>query len=88
MERRNRSLKALKEFQYIDSLDDNLKAPSMQQWVEDYLTEDIQKSFDLELPQLKQLEELFYKNINFIKEFRSSLKKELDNSQDIKKFFN
>lgn len=88
MERRNRSLEALKELMYIDSLDDNIKAPSLQRWTEKYLEEDIQKSFDLELLQLQQLSELFYKNINFLQSYRVHLKKELNKTTDIKKFFN
>ncbi len=87
MERRNRSLKALEELTYINSLDDNQKAPSLQRWSEKYLTIDIKDSFDLELLDLQKLSELFYKNINFIKNFRSNLKKELDKGKDIKKFF-
>jgi len=87
VERRNRSLKALEELIYIDSLDDYDKASSLSRWSEKYLKEDIQKSFDLELPQLRQLSELFFKNINFLKNHRIEIKKQLDNSKNIRKFF-
>ncbi|MCK5110872.1 MAG: hypothetical protein KAQ94_05070 [Arcobacteraceae bacterium] len=87
MERRNRSLKALEELTYIDSLDDNQKAPALQRWSEKYLDVDISESFDLELLDLQKLSELFYKNINFLKEYRVNIKKELDKGKDIKKFF-
>ncbi len=87
MERRNRSLKALEELIYIDSLDDNQKAPSLKRWSEKYLIEDISKNFDLKLNDFKKLSELFYKNINFLKDYRFKIKKELDSSKNIKKFF-
>jgi hypothetical protein len=87
MERRNRSLKALEELLYIDSLDEYEKAPALVKWSDKYLQEDIQSSFDLELPHLQQLSELFYKNIDFLKSHRLDIKKQLDNSRDIKKIF-
>ena len=39
MERRNRSLKALSELRYIDTLDSELKAESLKKWVESNLTD-------------------------------------------------
>ena len=87
MERRNRSLKALEELTYVDSLDDNQKAVSLQRWSEKYLTLDMNDSFDLEIVDLRKLLELFYKNINFLKDYRKDLKKEIDKGKDIKKFF-
>ena len=87
MERRNRSLKALEELIYIDSLEDFDKAPSIVRWVQVYLDEDVERSFDLERQDLEKLAELFYKNINFLKEHRLELKKELDQGNNIKKFF-
>ncbi len=87
MERRDRSLKALKELIYIDSLDEHQKAPSLKRWTERYLAEDIKDSFDLELSDLQNLSELFYKNIRFLKEYRYELKKEIDEGKNIKKFF-
>ncbi len=87
MERRNRSLKALEELIYIDSLDDNQKAQLLKNWSEKYLNEDILESFSLELIELQKLSELFFKNINFLKRYRADLKIDLDKSKVIKKFF-
>ena len=87
MERRNRSLEALRELIYIDSLDAHQKAPSLQRWYTKYLNKDIQQSFDLELSDLKRLSELFYKNIDFLKNYRNEIRINMQGSQDIKKFF-
>ncbi len=87
MERRDRSLKALEELIYIDSLDTYEKAPSLLRWSNTYLQEDIFNSFDLELLELEKLSELFYKNINFLKEHRLEIKQQLDLGNNIKKFF-
>jgi hypothetical protein len=88
VERRNWSLEALKGLQYIDSLDEGeLKAQSLSKWVEKYLSNgNVIEDFDLELPALYTLEELFFKNINFLKEHSKALKKDLDNQKKIKKF--
>ena len=87
MERRNRSLEALRELIYIDSLDAHQKAPSLQRWSTKYLDKDIQQSFDLELSDLKRLSELFYKNINFLKNYKNELRIDMQSSQVMKKFF-
>jgi len=87
MERRNRSLKALEEFIYIDSLDAYEKAPLLLKWSTTYLDSDIKDSFDLELSDLQTLSELFYRNINFLKEHRLEIKKDIDKGKNIKKFF-
>ena len=65
MERRNRSLKALNELIYIDSLDSFEKGDALVNWYNDYLSENLIEEFDLELKDLKTLEELFFRNINF-----------------------
>ena len=65
MERRNRSLKALNELIYIDSLDSFEKGNALVNWYNDYLSENSIEEFDLELKDLKTLEELFFRNINF-----------------------
>jgi len=84
MERRNRSLKALKELQYIDTLDDDLRAQSLQKWVELHITTN--EEFDLELKEKKVLSELFYKNITFMKTHRKNMKDEIDNHKKIREF--
>jgi len=89
MERRNRSLKALKEFTYIDSLEaDDFKAQQLQKWVEKYLTTTPIEEFDLTTAELKTLEELFFKNLNFLKTHHSQMKKELQNNKQIREFLN
>jgi hypothetical protein len=87
MERRNRSLEALNRLQYIDSLDDELRGESLKHWVQKYLTdEDIISQLDLSQNELEIFSELFYKNINFLKQKRDSIQKELKQNQNIQKF--
>jgi len=88
MERRNRSLEALRELTLVDTLNAYEKAPKLQIWVDTYLIYDNpQENFDLEIEDLKILLELFYKNINFLKEYREEIKQQLDKGKNIKKFF-
>jgi hypothetical protein len=86
MERRNRSLKALKELTYIDSLDSFAKADALVKWFDDYLKDDSIENFDLELDDLKRLEELFFKNINFLKNHKEDTRQELVKMQKMKRF--
>jgi hypothetical protein len=86
MERRDRSLKALSELVYIDSLDSFTKADALVKWYNDYLTDDSIENFDLELDELKKLEELFFKNINFLKQHREVTRLELIKMQKMKRF--
>jgi hypothetical protein len=86
MERRNWSLKALKSLQYIDSLDSELRASSLQKWVEDYLVDNHIEDFNLELQDLEYLSELFYKNISFLKQYRIDTKKQIDDQKKIREF--
>lgn len=60
MERRDWSLKALSELIYIDSLESFEKADALVKWHKNYLTDDSIENFDLELVDLKKLEELFF----------------------------
>ena len=46
MERRNRSLKALNELIYIDSLDSFAKADTLVKWHMDYLIDNTMEDFD------------------------------------------
>lgn len=88
MERRNRSLKALKELIYIDSLDDNERAQGIKNWALEYLnTEDI-TDFDLEKDDLIKLSELFYKNTTFLIKHRENILEELKDINKMKKFLN
>jgi len=86
MERRNRSLKALAALQYLDSLDDTLRADALVRWVGEYLTDKSIGDFDLEYGQLQTLSELFYKNITFLKDHTDSIKSELEFNSKVQKF--
>jgi len=86
MERRDKSLKALSELTYIDSLDSFAKADALVRWYDDYLKEDTIENFDLELIDLKKLEELFFKNINFLNKHKEESRQELIKMQKVKRF--
>ena len=86
MERRNRSLKALNELIYIDSLDSFAKADALVKWNMDYLIDNTMEDFDLELSKLKQLEELFFKNITFLKNHTEDTRLGLIRIQKMKRF--
>ena len=86
MERRDRSLKALKELTYIDSLDSYEKADALLRWYDDYFSNTSIEDFDLELEDLKKLEELFFKNINFLKNHKEETRLELIKMQKMKRF--
>lgn len=86
MERRDWSLKALSELKYIDSLDSELRAESLQKWVELYLTHNKIEEFDLNIQDLNSLSELFYKNISFLKNHRKDMKHQINNHKKIREF--
>ncbi|MEA3553103.1 MAG: hypothetical protein U9R39_01735 [Campylobacterota bacterium] len=86
MERRNRSLEALDKLQYIDALDNEDRAVQLATWVNKYLENESIEDFDLEYNDLKKLSELFYKNINFLKQHRKDVKHQLDSHHKIKQF--
>ncbi len=86
MERRNRSLEAFERLKYIDSLDEEQRAKALQHWVEEYLSTDNKLEFDLEFKDLKFLLELFYKNLDFIKQYNANLQKQMAETQKMKAF--
>jgi len=86
MERRNRSLKALKELNYINYLDEKEKATHLKKWSEEYLIGQSIEDFDLELADLEQLAELFFKNIHFLKDYKEQIRLELIENKKLKKF--
>lgn len=86
MERRNWSLKGLSEIQYIDSLDDDLRAKRLEKWIQSYLVEHSIEDFDLETKQLQVLQELFYKNKAFLDTYIVQFKSEVTDQQKIKAF--
>lgn len=73
MERRDWSIKLLKELIYIDSLDSYEKANNLVSWYTEYFSKSSINDLDLELSDLKILEELFYRNINLEKSFQKIL---------------
>lgn len=85
MERRNRSLKALEELTYVNSLDGQERADGLIRWANEYLTHDISE-FDLELEDLKKLSELFFANIMFLKEYKDETRGSILELQKLKKF--
>ncbi|MGB5793458.1 hypothetical protein, partial [Poseidonibacter sp.] len=79
MERRDRSLKALSDLQYINELNEDLRAESLKSWVEDNLSKNKIDDFDLEIDDLNKLAELFYRNIAFLKSHRKNMKHQIQN---------
>jgi hypothetical protein len=86
MERRNRSIEALSSLKYIDLLNDELRAKLLQDWVEKYLVDSNIEDFDLEKHDLNVLSELFYKNINFLKQHRVNIRQEIEEYKKIREF--
>ncbi len=86
MERRNRSLEAFEQLKYINSLEGELKASSLELWSNQYLDDNFTNELDLSKNQLNQFSELFYQNIHFLKQYRENLGKELSDYENIKKF--
>ena len=88
MERRNWSLEALEKLQYIDSLDDELRGKSLEGWSKTYLqSKDFLSNLDFTQSELEKFAELFYKNINFLKQEKTRIREELKKNKNIKKFF-
>lgn len=86
MERRDWSLEALNELIYVDSLESYEKADALVRWHEKYLSENSIQDFDLEFSDLKKLEELFFKNLSFLKTHKETTQKELVKMQKLRKF--
>ena len=88
MERRNRSIKALEELIYIDSLDSYERADALVRWHKKHLTDQQITDFDLVKSDLEKLLELFYKNINFLKEHKENTRKEMVENKKMQRFLN
>lgn len=86
MERRDWSLKALKELIYINSLDAYEKADSLVVWYEKYLDDDDITKFDLDAENLKALQELFYRSVEFLKKHKEDTRKEMIKNRKVRKF--
>lgn len=88
MERRDRSIKAFEELIRIDSLDSYEKADALVSWYEEYIGQNSVEDFDLKLEELKQMEELFFKSINFLKNQKIQAKDDLNETRKMRKFLN
>ena len=86
MERRDWSLMALSELTRIDSLDSFQKADALVKWYHNYLGENQITDFDLEHQDLIKLSELFYKNINFLKNQKDIALEEIKRINKTKEF--
>lgn len=67
-------------------MDSFAKADAMVRWFDSYLKDDSIENFDLELNDLKKLEELFFKSINFLKNHKEETRQELIKMQKMKRF--
>lgn len=86
MERGNWSIKALKELTYIDTLDSYERAEALVRWNNKYLAENQINNFELDQEGFKKLHELFYKNINFLKEHKEKTRKDMVENKKLRKF--
>ncbi len=86
MERRNRSLESLHRLRYIDSLDCEPRADALALWVEECMSDVSIDNLDLESNELNELSELFFKNINFLKQHRINLKEQIESGRKIQQF--
>lgn len=86
MERRDRSLKALEELSYIDSLESYERADALVRWYNKYLTDTNVTDFDLMTSDFEKMLELFYKNINFLKEHKEQTRKDMVENRKMQRF--
>lgn len=86
MERRDWSLKALKELIYIDSLDTNERAEALLRWNKKYLLQNQISDFELNTTELKTLAELFYKNIDFLKNHKEEVRQTMLENRKLQRF--
>ncbi len=86
MERRDWSLKALKELFYIDSLDSNERAEALVRWNNKFLSKKKISDFDLDESELKKLSELFFKSIDFLKNHKEEVRKNMLENRKLQRF--
>lgn len=86
MERRDWSLKALKELIYIDSLDSNERAEALVRWNNKFLSKNQISDFDLDESELKKLSELFFKSIDFLKNHKEEVRKNMLENRKLQRF--
>jgi len=88
MERRDRSIEALEGLIYIDSLDSYERADALSRWYDKYLLNKEVTDLDLTQKDLKKLLELFYKNINFLKEHKEQTRLDMIENKKMQRFLN
>ena len=88
MERRDWSLKALEELNYLNSLDPDGRAEALISWVNTYLPKDGSFDFDLEIEDLVKMAELFSTNLNFLKKHKEDTRQKMSENKRMKKFLN
>lgn len=88
MERRNRAVKALQELVYIDSLESHERADALVRWYNKYLSDTNVTDFDLMQSDFEKMLELFYKNINFLKEHKEQTRKDMVENRKMQRFLN
>lgn len=86
MERRDWSLKLLSELVYIDSLDSYEKADALVVWHNDYFKNYNIENLDLNIEELGNLEELFFRNLNFLKEQQNIACEDMKKIRKMKSF--
>ncbi|MEA3353967.1 MAG: hypothetical protein U9Q33_09155 [Campylobacterota bacterium] len=88
MERRDGSIELLSRLRYIDSLDEpSLKAELLEKWAKENLTSEGIEDKGYSVVYMKELSELLYKNIIFLKDHRKNIKTQLNSNNKIKEFF-
>lgn len=87
MERRDWSLKALQELRFLDSLDDQERADGLVRWGTKYISnEEGSFDFDLDIEDLKTLSELYYKNLQFLKNYKTQMQEEMRKNRKMQTF--
>lgn len=86
MERRDKSLNILRELNYIDSLDSYERADALVSWYNEHFPNGSIDDIDLEIEDLKRFEELFFRNLEFLKKQQELTRIELNNMKKLKSF--
>ena len=82
----NELAEAMLMFTLLPSINIIDKANNFVSWYTEYFSKSSINDLDLELSDLKILEELFYRNINFLKEQQKQAGEELKNIKKMKSF--
>lgn len=87
MERRDWSLEALKNLQAVDSLENDERAQAIKRWALKYLNSTDVTDYDLNHNELLKLQELLYKNRNFLVNHSDEVLNRIKDISKLKKFF-